>query len=68
MEQYTDTSSRLAREAEAAIPTINLYAKLGLLDFVVASNGIRLFRQGQSSKVRQIREQRLARRFGRSAA
>jgi hypothetical protein len=64
---YTDTSGKLAREAETTVPTVNLYAKLGLLDFVLASNGVRLFRPGQGPRVREILNERLANRGRRSA-
>jgi hypothetical protein len=65
MGAYTDTSSRLARDSETCNAIIRLYARLGLLDYVVASNGVKLFRQGQAALVRQIKQERLARRFGR---
>lgn len=57
---FTDTSSRLAREAEVTPACIRLYAALGLLDFVIASNGTRLFRAGQADKVRAIYAERMA--------
>lgn len=63
---YTDTTSQLAREAEVTPPTIRLYADMALLDFVVASNGVRLFRTGQADRVREIYRQRMAQR-GRKA-
>ncbi len=59
---YTDTSSTLARQAEVTQPTIRKYADAGLLDFVVASDGTRLFRKGQSDRVRSIYAERMARR------
>jgi DNA-binding transcriptional MerR regulator len=64
---YTDTISALAREAEVTTPTVGKYARLGLLDYVVASDGTRLFRQGQADRVREIYAERIARR-GRPAA
>ncbi len=64
---YTDTSGKLARDAGTTVPTVSLYARLGLLDFVVASNGVKLFRAGQAQRVREIKIQRLEAR-GRSAA
>jgi DNA-binding transcriptional MerR regulator len=63
---YTDTSGKLARESETTVPTVNRYAKLGLLDFVVASNGVRLFRSGQASRVREILALRMANRSHRA--
>lgn len=64
---YTDTSAKLARDAEAAVPTVNLYARLGLLDYIVASNGVKLFRAGQAELVREIKRQRLEARTRRTA-
>lgn len=64
---YTDTTSELARQAGVTQPTIRKYADLGLLDYVVASNGTRLFCPGQADRVREIYSQRMALR-GRSAA
>jgi DNA-binding transcriptional MerR regulator len=62
---YTDTSGTLARAAGVTIPTINLYSELRLLDFIVASNGIKLFKPGQGERVRQIKAQRMAAKPGR---
>lgn len=64
---YTDTIGALARAAEVTTPTVAKYARLGLLDYIVASNGTRLFRQGQAARVREIYTENVARR-GRSAA
>ena len=64
---YTDTSSALARQAEVTQPTIRKYADAGLLDFVVASDGTRLFRAGQAERVREIYDESMARR-GRKTA
>jgi DNA-binding transcriptional MerR regulator len=64
---YTDTSGKLARDSGTTVPTVNLYAKLALLDFVVASNGIKLFRAGQADRVREIKRQRLEDRTRQSA-
>jgi hypothetical protein len=65
---YTDTIGKLARESGYTTPTVALYADLGLLDFIRASNGIRLFREGQAPTVRAIYTQRMANRGRRSAA
>jgi DNA-binding transcriptional MerR regulator len=62
---YTDTSGTLAREARVTIPTVNLYAARGFLDFIVASNGIKLFKPGQAQRVRQIMAERTAAKPGR---
>jgi DNA-binding transcriptional MerR regulator len=56
---YTDTSGKLARDSETTVPTVLLYARLRLLDFIVASNGVKLFRDGQAERVREIKRQRL---------
>ncbi len=64
---YKDTSGKLARDAETTVPTVLLYARLGLLDFIVASNGVKLFRDGQAERVREIKRQRLEARARRTA-
>jgi DNA-binding transcriptional MerR regulator len=64
-ENYTETSGTLARIAEVTVATVNLYSARGLLDFIVASNGIKLFRPGQADRVRQIKAQRTAAKPGR---
>lgn len=61
-QSYTDTASKLAREAEVTTPTVRTYANHGWLDFIIASNGTRLFRAGQASKVRDIYTKRVAQR------
>ena len=66
MTKYTDTTSQLARDAEVTPPTIRLYADMDLLDYVVASNGVRLFCTGQAARVREIYRARMAHR-GRKA-
>jgi DNA-binding transcriptional MerR regulator len=65
MSEYTETTTKLARDAEKTQPTIRKYANLGLLDFIVASDGTRLFKPGQATKVRQIFESRMAGRYSR---
>lgn len=57
---YTDTSGELARQGGVTQPCIRLYAQLGLLDFITASNGTRLFRSGQAERVRTIYAERMA--------
>lgn len=66
-EQFTDTSSELARQARVTQPTIRAYADAGLLEYVTASDGTKLFRAGQAPKVREIYAQRMANRGRRSA-
>jgi len=60
---HTDTSGKLARDSETSVPTVALYARLGLLDYVIASNGVKLFKAGQADKVREIERKRLAKRI-----
>jgi len=57
---YTDTSGKLARESGTTVPTVTAYARLGLLDFIVSSNGTRLYKAGQSAKVQKIYAERMA--------
>jgi DNA-binding transcriptional MerR regulator len=64
---YRDTISKLAREADVTAPTVRTYANRGWLDYIVASDGTRLFRIGQASKVREIYAKRVAQR-GRTPA
>jgi DNA-binding transcriptional MerR regulator len=59
---YTDTSGKLSRDSGVSVPTVNLYAEMGLLDFVRISTGCRLFRVGQAEKVRAIYAKRMANR------
>ena len=61
-EDFTDTSGELARKSKVTQVTVRKYADLGLLEFIVASNGTRLFRAGQSKKVREILAERLTKR------
>ncbi len=64
---YTDTSTKLAREAEVTPACIRLYAALGLLEYIRASNGTRLFAAGQAGKVRAIYAERVSRKGRKSA-
>jgi DNA-binding transcriptional MerR regulator len=56
---YTDTSGKLARDSETSVPTVNLYARMGFLEYIEASNGVKLFRAGQADRVREIKRQRM---------
>lgn len=60
MATFTDTSSALARDAGVTVQTISLYSRLGLLSFIRASNGTRLYARGQATKVRKLCAQRMA--------
>jgi hypothetical protein len=62
MHTYIDTSGALARQSRVAVPTIVKYAEAGWLDYIVASDGTRLFRAGQADRVREIFERRMANR------
>jgi DNA-binding transcriptional MerR regulator len=64
---FVDTTTKLAREAEVTPALIRLYASLGLLEHVRASNGTRLFASGQAQKVRAIYLERVARKGRKSA-
>lgn len=64
---FTDTSGSLAREAGVTVVTVNLYAKLGLLEYVVAANGVKMFRVGQAERVREILAERRGNRGRRPA-
>lgn len=60
MTDFTETSGQLARAAGVTSATVVRYARLGLLDFKTASDGTRLFREGQAGRVRAVLRQRLA--------
>lgn len=64
---FDETTGALARAAGVTVPTVQKYADMELLDYRRASNGTRLFRRGQSEKVRQILAERLANRGRRPA-
>jgi hypothetical protein len=68
MAEYTETTSKLARDAETTQPTVRKYADLGLLDFIVVSDGTRLFKPGQAAQVRKIYAARMAGRYKNKAA
>lgn len=61
---FTKTAGTLAREAGVSRPTVTTYAELGLIEFRLASNGIRLFRDDAAPAVREILARRLANRGG----
>ena len=68
MTEFVDTSGKLARDSGTTVPTVTLYAKLGLLEYIEASNGVKLFRAGQAERVREIKRQRLEARTQRKTA
>jgi DNA-binding transcriptional MerR regulator len=63
---FVDTSGKLARDSGTSVPTVILYAKMGLLEYIEASNGVKLFRTGQAGRVREIKAQRLEARTRRT--
>ena len=64
---FERTTGRVAREAGVSAPTVRLYANMGLLPHVTASDGTRLFSAEAAELVRTICMQRLGNR-GRKAA
>lgn len=58
--EFSDTTGELARTSATTPATVRVYAALGLLEYRVASNGMRLFRKGQAERVREILAERLA--------
>jgi len=64
---FDRTTGQVSREAGVSQPTVRLYANLGLLPHVVASDGTRLFASGAADLVRAICARRLANR-GRQAS
>lgn len=68
MNDYTDTAGAIARKAGVSVPTVNVYAELGLVDCIRASNGWRLFKPSAADRVREVRDKRLANRGGRRRA
>ncbi len=61
-EIFRRTSGEVAREARVSQPTVRLYAKLGLIPHITASDGTRLFSAEAADRVREIYAQRVARR------
>lgn len=68
MDAFTETSTEIARKARVTSATVTKYARAGLLDFQVASDGTRLYRADQAAKVREIYAARMLGRGRRSAA
>jgi DNA-binding transcriptional MerR regulator len=65
---FTETSGAIARAAGVSVPTIRTYTDLGLLPFVKASNGTRLFKPDAADEVGRILAKRLANRGHKRAA
>ncbi len=59
-EAFTETSAAVARAALSSIPTVKLYGDLGFIEFIRASNGVRLHRPSASKTVRAVLKKRLA--------
>lgn len=65
--QFTETTTELARKSGTTAALIRKYAAANWLEFIVASDGTRLFREGQEKRVREIYKERMQQR-GRRAA
>lgn len=65
---YARTTGQVAREAGVSQPTVRLYANLGLLPHLTASDGTRLFSADSADLVREICARRLANRGRKDAA
>jgi hypothetical protein len=63
MAEYTETATKLGRDSGKTSTTIRKYADEGWLDYIVASNGTRLFKPGQAAKVKEIYAARMAVRY-----
>lgn len=62
MDDYTQTSSSIARAADCAPALVRKYADAGLIDCVRSADGRRLFASSTAETVRALKAQRLARR------
>jgi DNA-binding transcriptional MerR regulator len=65
MTEYLDTVGVLARAASVTKQTVLNYANAGLLEYVLTSDGRRLFKTGQVEKIRQIYASNVKRRGNR---
>lgn len=65
---FDQTVGKVAREAGLSVPTVRLYAKLGLLETRKVSNGFDLYQRGSGAKARQIHADRLKNRFRKRSA
>jgi DNA-binding transcriptional MerR regulator len=65
---FTETSGAIARAAGVSVPTIRTYSELGLLNYIIASNGTRLYRRDAADAARKILAKRLANRGHRRVA
>jgi DNA-binding transcriptional MerR regulator len=66
-EEFTETTSAVARASGLSVPTVRLYGDLGLLRFIVASNGTRLHPKGSGDQAAEHARKRLASRGRRVA-
>ena len=62
MADYRDTRAMLARAADVNPQTVTNYAKAGLLEYVISTDGRMLFKTGQSEKVRSLYDSNVRRR------
>jgi DNA-binding transcriptional MerR regulator len=53
-ENFSETTSSVARQAGVLAETVRLYGKLGLLECLRLPNGIRLFKPSAADRVRKI--------------
>jgi hypothetical protein len=61
-ENFTDTSGRLSRNAEVTQAYVGQLSRAGLIPFITASDGTRLYRPDAAETVRRIKRERLANR------
>jgi DNA-binding transcriptional MerR regulator len=65
LQEFRNTSRRVSVQADCAPQYVTRLARAGLIPFVMASDGTRLYTDDAAQTVRQIKAQRLANR-GRS--
>lgn len=59
MPTFSQTVSKVARDAEVASATVRMYENLGLIPCVRTTNGVRLFAEDAAELVRRIYTERL---------
>lgn len=65
-ETYSETTSAIARAANVLPDTVRLYTNMGFLEHVRLKSGVRLLKPSAVQRVREIYDQRMARRGRRS--
>jgi hypothetical protein len=58
--QFDQTSTATAAQADCTPAYVTQLARAGLIDFIVASDGTRLFPRAAAPIVKRIKQQRLA--------